>query len=103
MRYFRHHGVLPIFGFFLLVLLGASYLACLGVPTHSCCNDDDERKDFSCSDGPLCHCACAYSGILFAVEVASPIPDWTTTIYIDTAIGTISMLAGDLFRPPRVA
>lgn len=98
----RHSTILALISFCLLGLLGSSFATCLVTAESECCETEHECDDPVCPDGAICHCACAYSGVLTAVEFHDLIPTVAGELNAEPVIAFVPQLSSDLFRPPRI-
>ncbi len=103
MRYFRHTSILAVFALCLLALIGSSFATCVVTAEDNCCEDDHDCNDPVCPDGAVCHCACAYSGILTTVNSHDLIPTISGEISVEPSMAFVPQFTSDLFRPPRIA
>lgn len=103
MKIMRRTSTLALLGLILLALIGSSFVTCMITAEADCCEDDHECDDPVCADGAICHCACAFSGILPKIEVPTMIPLLAGEITADPAVAFVAQLSSDLFRPPRIA
>lgn len=103
MRLLRHTSIIAIASIFLLLLIGSSFAACLVTSEVDCCADEHDCDDPFCEDGAICHCACAYSGILLESSEMTPIPTLSGILSCDPATAFVPQLSRDLFRPPRLS
>lgn len=101
MKLMRCTSTLAVLGLILLALIGSSFVTCMITAESDCCEDDHECDDPVCADGAICHCACAFSGVLPKVEVPTMIPLLAGEMTADPVIPFVPHFSSDLFRPPR--
>lgn len=103
MRILRQTTILAIISVVLLALIGSSFAACLLTAEVDCCEDDHDCDDPVCAEGAVCHCACAFSGVLPNIAVVAPIPALAGAVVSEPSTAFVSELSRDLFRPPRLS
>ncbi len=103
MKHLRNTTLLTIASLLLLALFTSSFAACLVTAEIDCCEDDHECDDPLCGDGAICHCACAFTGILPATPIITPIPVLAGKLSADLNSTLVSRVGCDLFRPPRLS
>ena len=103
MEIMRRTSTLAILGLILLTLIGSSFVTCMITAEADCCEDDHECDDPVCADGAICHCACAFSGVLPKIEVPTMIPLLAGEMTVDPVTPFVPHFSSDLFRPPRIA
>jgi len=103
MTLLRHSAILAIIGLCLLALISSSFASCIVTAEANCCADDHECDDPVCADGAICHCACAFSGVLTKLQVHTRIPTLSGMMNSAPVIAFVPQLSMDLFRPPRLA
>lgn len=103
MKLLRHTSTIALLSLLLLALIGSSFVACMITAEADCCEDDHECDDPVCADGAICHCACAFSGVLPKIEVPTMIPLLAGKMTSDPVVVFVAQLCDDLFRPPRTA
>jgi len=98
----RKSSTLAIIGILVLGLFAGSYATCFVTATANCCDDEHECEIPACANGALCHCACAYSGVLPVTDVHQPIPLISGQLGSESDVACVPHISNDLFRPPRL-
>lgn len=101
MKLLRHSSILALMSLCLLGLIGSSFATCLVTAESDCCETEHECDDPVCPDGAICHCACAYSGVLTVVESHKLIPTLAGELTVEPTTAFVPQISNDLFRPPR--
>lgn len=103
MEHLRHTSILVFASLVLLAVLGFGLAAPLATAEADCCGNQHQCCDPLCTDGAMCHCACAQAGILTTTGAITPIPRLSGELR-PTAVAVFGpQLSRDLFRPPRLA
>jgi hypothetical protein len=98
MTFVRNKTILASASLILLALFASSMAVCAVAAETDCCADERD-----CNDGAICHCACAYTGILPEVSAITLIPILAGKLTTHRSSASVSAFSRDFFRPPRLS